>query len=90
MSKVYQATPNHLDIATTLNNLGNAWLALGDARKAVSFYQRALAIYEQVYHETPNHLDMAMTLNNLGNAWRSLGDTRKAVSFYQRALAIDE
>ena len=82
--------PNNPDIAGVLNSLGGAWRALGDARKAVSFLERALAIYEQVYQETPNHPDIAGTLNNLGNAWRTLGDGRQAVSFYQRALAIYE
>ena len=62
----------------------------GEARQAVSFYERALAIYEQVYHETLNHPDIASTLNNLGAAWRALGDERQAVSFYERALAIYE
>ena len=67
-----------------------SWGDLGDARQAVSFYQRALAIKEQVYQETPNHPEIASTLNNLGNAWQVLGDARKAVSFYERTLAIYE
>ena len=82
--------PNHPSVARTVHKLGIAWGALGDARQAVSFLERALAIYEQVYQETPNHPDIAGTLNNLGNAWRTLGDGRQAVSFYQRALAIYE
>ena len=59
-------------------------------RQAVSCYDRALAIYEQVYQEAPNHPDIASTLNNLGNTWLALGDARQAVSFYDRALAIYE
>ena len=88
--QVYQETPNHPDIASTLGNLGIAWSDLGDARKAVTYFERTLAIFEQVYQETPNHPDIASTLNNLGIAWRDLGDVQKAVSFYERALAIDE
>ena len=82
--------PNHPAIASTLNNLGNAWSVLGDAGQAVSYYDRALAIDEQSYQETPNHPEIAGTLNNLGNAWGALGDARQAVSFYQRALAMWE
>ena len=82
--------PNNPDIAGVLNSLGGAWRALGDARKAVSFYERALAIDEQVHKEAPNHPDVARTLGNLGNAWRALGKARKAVSSYERALAIYE
>ena len=88
--QVYQETPNHPDIASTLGNLGLAWSDLGDARQAVSFYERALAIYEQAYQEAPNHPDIASTLNNLGIAWQNLGDGRKAISCYERALAIFE
>ena len=88
--QVYQETPNHPEIASTLNNLGNAWSDLGDGRQAVSYYERALAIDEQVYQETPNHPEIASTLNNLGAAWSDLGDGRKAISCYERALAIYE
>ena len=88
--QVYQATPNHPEIASTLTNLGNAWSDLGDGRQAVSFYERALAIDEQVYQATPHHPEIASTLNNLGAAWGDLGDGRQAVSFYERALAIYE
>ena len=88
--QVYQATPNHPDIASILGNLGEAWRDLGDARQAVSYLERALAIYEQSYQETPNHPDIARTLNNLGIAWGALGDARQAVSYYERALAIYE
>ena len=59
-------------------------------RQAVSYYERSLAIKEQVYQETPNHPSIAMALNNLGAAWLALGDGRQAVSYYDRALAIFE
>ena len=88
--QVYQETPNHPDIASTLNNLGEAWRALGDTRKALSFLERTLAIYEQVHAEDPNHPDIASTLNDLGIAWGALGDARQAVSYLERALAIYE
>ena len=35
--QVYQQTPNHPEIASTLNNLGAAWCDLGDAKQAVSY-----------------------------------------------------
>ena len=82
--------PNHPDIASTLHNLGNVWSDLGDARKALSNYERALGIREEVCKEKPNHPDIAKTLVGLGNAWRDLGDSLKAVSYYERALDIYE
>ena len=82
--------PNHPSVAITLNNLGGAWSDLGDARKAMSFFERALAIYEQVYKEDSSHPDIASTLSNLGTAWGDLGEACKAVNYYERALAIYE
>ena len=61
-------------------------MTLGETRQAVSFFERALAIREQVYG--PNHPDVAKTLVGLGAAWGDLGDARKAVSHLERALAI--
>ena len=90
MSKVYQATPNHLDITGTLNNLGNAWWALGDGRQAVSFCQRSLAMKEQVYQATPNHPDIASTLNNLGLAYQNLGKYTESLEYHQQALKIQQ
>jgi tetratricopeptide (TPR) repeat protein len=71
-----------------LNNLGTAWSTLSDARQAVSFYQRALAIYEQVYAAKPDHPDIAGVLNNLGICWRDLGDLEKAWSYIKRSQEI--
>ena len=75
--------------APILNDLGVARSALGDARQAVSFYKRALAMKEQVY-QTPNHPEIANTFNNLRAAWNDLRDARQAVSYLERALAIYE
>ena len=62
----------------------------GDARKAANYYQRALAIYEQVYKEDPNLPEIAKILNNLVNTWLALDDARQAVSFLERVLAVYE
>ena len=60
----------------------------GDGRKIVSFYERALAMYEQVYKEAPNHPAIATILSNLGNAWNDLGEANKALSYHERVLPI--
>ena len=58
-------------------------------RQSVSFYQRALAIYEQFYTKTPNHPDIARTLNNLGIVYeQKLNDYSKALEYYQQALKM--
>ena len=86
--QMYQETPNHPDIASTLGNLGNAWFALGYAHQVVSCYDRALTIKEQAYKEAPNHPDIARILNNLGAVWNLFGNSNKAFGYLERALAI--
>ena len=88
--QVYQETPNHPAIAWTLDNLGYAYYALGDAHQAVGFYERALAIYKQVYHATSNHPDITRTLYNLKIASKVLKDASQDVGFYEQFLAIFE
>jgi nephrocystin-3 len=55
--------PNSLEMARTLNNLGNVAADRGDLARAEQYYQQALAIFEKL---APNSLQMASTLNNLG------------------------
>ena len=56
--------------------------------QAVSFFERALEMWQQVHQNERNHPDIARTLGNLGNAYRDLEEARKAKSFFKRALAM--
>jgi tetratricopeptide (TPR) repeat protein len=67
-----------------LGNLGLAYAALGDARKAIEFSQQALAIDREI----GNRRGEGANLGNLGNAYLALGDARKAIEFYEQALAV--
>jgi tetratricopeptide (TPR) repeat protein len=57
---------------------------LGDARKAIEFYEQALADCREIGDRRGEGND----LGNLGNAYAALGDARKAIEFYEQALAI--
>jgi tetratricopeptide (TPR) repeat protein len=67
-----------------LGNLGNAYVALGDARKAIEFYEQLLAIAR----ELGDRRGEGAALGNLGVAYKNLGDARKAIEFYEQLLAI--
>jgi len=71
--------------ATHLDSLGICHLSLGDYRRAVDLYTRALAIAR----ETGNRRGEGSALGNLGGCHYSLGDYRLAIDLYTRALAID-
>ena len=47
----------HPSVALVLNHLGNLWEEEGDKDKAISYYQNALAILEEILG--PNHLKVS-------------------------------
>ena len=67
-----------------IGNLGLAYADLGEARKAIEFYEQALVIYREI----GDHRGEGKALNNLGLAYADLGETRKAIEFYEQQLVI--
>ena len=86
LGRVDEAASFFTRAARTFSNLGHA-CRKSNAGQAVSYYERALAIYKQVYKEDPHHPDIARTLGNLGNACRK-SNAGQAVSYYGLALVI--
>ena len=80
--------PNHPEVATDVNNLGDVLRALGDLEGAKGNCERALAISEASFG--PNHPNVATCVNNLGLVLKDMGDLKGAKDCYERALAIDE
>jgi hypothetical protein len=78
----------HINIASSLHNLGNAFGSLGDHKQKKVLLEHALAIEEQ--HFGKEHPEVAITLQNLGNAFGSLGDHKQKKVLLERALAIKE
>jgi len=74
--------------AALCNELGYHLHMIGNYAGARPYYERALAIYEQVLGE--QHPDTATTLNNLGLLLRVQGDYAGVRPYYERALAIYE
>ena len=73
---------NHVAI---FGSLGNAYSALGDAKKAIDYYEQALKIAKEIGDRRGegNHL------GNLGSAYSALGDAKKAIDYCEQALKID-
>ncbi|MCS7209846.1 MAG: tetratricopeptide repeat protein [Fimbriimonadales bacterium] len=79
--------PSSLDVAATLNNLGNVARNRGDLELAQRYYEQALAIKERL---APNSLTVATTLASLGNVALERGDLALAQRYYEQALALYE
>ena len=61
-----------------------AYADLGDARRAIEFYEQALAIAREI----GDRRGEGNALGNLGIAYADLGETRRAIEFYEQRLAI--
>jgi tetratricopeptide (TPR) repeat protein len=72
--------------AADLGGLGLACAGLEDHRRAIHFYDEALAIYRV----TPDaRWGEGIYLSNLAESWRAMGDAPKAIALHQEALKIN-
>ena len=77
---------NHVDVATSFNNIGLVHYNLGDLGLAKQYYEKALAI--QIEQLGFNHVSVATSYNNIGLVHYKLGDQEEAKQYHERALAI--
>ncbi|MGI9406215.1 MAG: tetratricopeptide repeat protein [Hyphomicrobiaceae bacterium] len=80
--------PDHPNVAITLDNLGNLYLAQSRYKDAEKFYLRAQATFQKIYG--PNHTSTATSLNNLGALYWETRRYPEAASHYKRALDVSE
>jgi tetratricopeptide (TPR) repeat protein len=73
-------------VASRLNNIGVAWDALGESQKAITYYEKAMAINIKTYGD--QHPQVAICLNNIGFAWKALGEAQKTIEYYTKAYRI--
>ncbi len=71
---------------TAMNNLGAAYNAQGNSKKAEEFFDKALIIRKNVMGKT--HGDTGQTLNNLGTLYQENKEYNKAKLFLKQALKI--
>jgi len=82
-----------LDVARQLNKpdegailigMGNCYVALGEARKAIELYEQGLPIFRKIRDQR----NEGIVLCNLGGAYAKMNETRKAIDYYEQALTI--
>ncbi|MBK9247042.1 MAG: tetratricopeptide repeat protein [Ignavibacteria bacterium] len=73
-------------ITKAWNIIGNVHVSLGNYDNALEFFNKALAINEEIGSKN----GIAHNLGNLGNVYHNLSDYTQALTFFQKALAINE
>jgi tetratricopeptide (TPR) repeat protein len=79
-----RSSKNRYDEGSFLILLGLAYTALGEARKAIEYYEKALAVAREIGDKS----GQGNALGNLGIAYKNLGEARKAIEYYEKALAV--
>ncbi len=82
--RLYRKIGHRLGEGNALGNLGLAYAALGDARKAIEFNEQCLVVHREI----GDRRGEGNALGNLGNAYAALGDARKAIEFYEQCLVV--
>lgn len=70
--------------ALFLNALATRYKALGEVRRALNYYERALPLYRTIRDRRGE----AITLLSIGLAWSDLGEKRKALDTCEQAISL--
>jgi CHAT domain-containing protein/tetratricopeptide (TPR) repeat protein len=83
------AVPDQYGIASALSTLGSLSLRNGGHLKAIEYFRRSLALYEEIDHGTLQYgLFIADKLSALGGTYNLIGENGRALVFLTRALDI--
>jgi tetratricopeptide (TPR) repeat protein len=74
-------------MAANLGNVGAEYGKLKEPRRAIEYFEQALALHVKLYPDSL-HPDVATDYNNLGVQYLQLRDYEKAADSYQRSLEI--
>jgi tetratricopeptide (TPR) repeat protein len=85
---VYGPVAKNLDLVSTLGNLGDLEMEVGNYDRARSHVQEALEMKHHVYGPEAKNLDLASTLCKLGILEKELGNDDKAREKLDEALAM--
>ncbi|CAF0823147.1 unnamed protein product [Adineta ricciae] len=81
---------DHIDMAYTLKNIGEVYLDLLNFDLALSYFKRALFLYEKAFHGG-QHRDIAKCLNLIGQVYyyeNTDNDDETCLNYYNKALSI--
>ena len=77
---------NHVDAATSYNNIASIYKKQGKYDEALERYNKALDIWKSILSE--NHVDVALSYNNIASVYDTQGKYNEALELYNKALNI--
>ncbi len=80
-------------LAATYGNLGDIYEALGKAKEALDYYEKANEIMEEIAKKNPieqNRRNLAISYGKLGDIYTKLGKAKQALQYYENDLKISE
>ena len=77
---------DHLELATSLNNLAYVLESLGRANESLRYYEQALLMFRRL--SEGDHPRVALSLNNLGYVLETLGKPSKALTYLEESLSM--
>ena len=69
---------------TFLGNLGMAYAALGEVRRAISYYEQCLVVLREIGYRKGE----GAALGNLGRAYTAMGEVQRAISYHEQSLVV--
>ena len=81
-----EQTSNHTDRAWYHHQLGTIKYQQGDYKEALSFYERALQVFQKIF--PADHPQLASSYSNIASVYKNTGKYSQALSFYERAFEI--
>ncbi len=67
-----------------MGNLGAAYADLGDVRRAIGYYEQAVAIAREI----GDRRGEGIAIGNLGSAYKEINEVRRAIGYYEQGVVI--
>ena len=78
--KFYKSNPEHPAIAMSYSNLGVCYSEVGECKKAIEYFEKALDINKKTHAKNLNHPNLASCYSNLGSMYCAKGEIDKAIT----------
>jgi tetratricopeptide (TPR) repeat protein len=88
IEELFPSTPDHINLAYTLKNMGEIQLARGDVTNALHLFERAHDMYERLFARDGDHRDIAKCKYLIALTHVECGNDEEASKAFEKALQM--